>query len=72
VAVVGAGAVGAYYGKRLGEGGADVTLIARGRHLEAIRTDGLTIVEPEGRRRPASRPPTTPRRSGRSTSSSSA
>jgi 2-dehydropantoate 2-reductase len=45
---MGAGAVGAYYGKRLGDGGADVTLIARGRHLEAIRTDGLTIVEPEG------------------------
>ena len=48
VAVLGAGAVGAYYGKRLADGGADVTLIARGRHLEALRTDGLTIVEPEG------------------------
>src|SRR5205085_11412122 len=37
VAVLGAGAVGAYYGKRLADGGADVTLIARGRHLEALR-----------------------------------
>ena len=48
IAVLGAGAVGAYYGKRLADGGADVTLIARGAHLEALRRDGLTIVEPEG------------------------
>jgi 2-dehydropantoate 2-reductase len=48
IAVLGAGAVGAYYGKRLADGGADVTLIARGRHLDALRRDGLTIVEPEG------------------------
>lgn len=48
VAVLGAGAIGAYYGKRLADGGADVTLIARGRMLEALRTNGLTIVEPEG------------------------
>ena len=48
VAVLGAGAVGAYYGKRLADGGADVTLIARGSHLDALRRDGLTIVEPEG------------------------
>lgn len=48
VAVFGAGAVGAYYGKRLADGGASVTLIARGPHLDALRTDGLTIVEPEG------------------------
>ena len=48
VAVLGAGAIGAYYGKRLADGGADVTLIARGPHLDALRRDGLTIVEPEG------------------------
>jgi 2-dehydropantoate 2-reductase len=48
IAVLGAGAVGAYYGKRLADGGADVTLIARGAHLAALRTNGLTIVEPEG------------------------
>jgi 2-dehydropantoate 2-reductase len=48
IAVFGAGAVGAYYGKRLADGGADVALIARGRQLEALRGDGLTIVEPEG------------------------
>lgn len=48
IAVLGAGAVGAYYGKRLADGGADVVLVARGAHLEALRTNGLTIVEPEG------------------------
>jgi 2-dehydropantoate 2-reductase len=48
VAVLGAGAIGAYYGKRLADGGAAVTLIARGRQLEALRANGLTIVEPEG------------------------
>jgi 2-dehydropantoate 2-reductase len=50
VAVLGAGAVGSYYGARLADGGADVTLIARGRHLAALLSDGLTIVEPEGTR----------------------
>ena len=47
VAVLGAGAVGAYYGARLADGGADVSLIARGPHLDALRANGLTIVEPE-------------------------
>ena len=46
VAVLGAGAVGAYYGSRLAGGGADVSLIARGRHLVALRGDGLRVVEP--------------------------
>jgi 2-dehydropantoate 2-reductase len=50
VAVFGAGAIGSYYGARLGDGGAEVTLIARGRQLEALRSSGLTIVEPEGTR----------------------
>jgi 2-dehydropantoate 2-reductase len=50
VAVFGAGAIGSYYGARLGDGGADVSLIARGRQLEALQNDGLTIVEPEGTR----------------------
>jgi len=50
VAVFGAGAVGSYYGARLADGGAEVSLIARGRHLDALRANGLTIVEPEGTR----------------------
>jgi 2-dehydropantoate 2-reductase len=55
VAVYGAGAVGSYYGARLADGGADVALIARGRQLDALRSKGLTLVEPEGTRsyRPA-------------------
>lgn len=50
VAVLGAGAVGAYLGARLAEGGADVSLIARGEHLAAMRARGLTLVTPQGER----------------------
>lgn len=60
VAVFGAGAVGAFFGFRLADGGADVHLIARGRHLDALRSNGLTIVTPEGtvtRRLPATDDP---------------
>ena len=46
VAVFGAGAIGSFYGARLSDGGANVSLIARGRHLEAIRERGLTITTP--------------------------
>jgi 2-dehydropantoate 2-reductase len=42
-AIIGAGAVGGYYGARLANAGHDVTFIARGAHLEAIRTNGLSI-----------------------------
>lgn len=47
VAVFGAGAIGAYYGARMAEGGAEVGLIARGAHLAALRERGLTIITPE-------------------------
>jgi 2-dehydropantoate 2-reductase len=47
VAVFGAGAIGAFYGARLAGGGAEVSLIARGERLAALRERGLTIVEPE-------------------------
>lgn len=50
VAVLGAGAVGGYLGACLANGGADVTLIARGAHLEAMRERGLTLVTPDGHR----------------------
>lgn len=46
--VYGAGAVGGVVGARLAEHGHDVTLIARGAHLEAIRSDGLRIDSPAG------------------------
>jgi len=43
VAVVGAGGTGAYYGGALARAGADVTMIARGPHLEAITKSGLQL-----------------------------
>ena len=43
IAVVGAGAVGGYFGARLAQGGAELVVIARGAHLEAIRRDGIRV-----------------------------
>ena len=43
VAVVGAGAVGCYYGGMLARAGVPVTLIGRPAHVEAMRRDGLRL-----------------------------
>jgi 2-dehydropantoate 2-reductase len=43
IAVVGTGGTGGYFGGLLARAGNDVTFIARGEHLRAIRRDGLTI-----------------------------
>src|SRR5207245_1310649 len=43
IAVMGAGAVGGYLGARLAAAGFDVRLVARGRHLEALRRNGLQL-----------------------------
>ncbi len=43
IAVFGTGGVGGYFGGRLAQAGNDVTFIARGAHLEAIRRDGLKV-----------------------------
>jgi 2-dehydropantoate 2-reductase len=48
MAVVGAGGVGGYFGGRLAEAGADVSFLARGAHLEALRASGLRIRSPKG------------------------
>ncbi|MBC6467845.1 2-dehydropantoate 2-reductase [Actinomadura alba] len=48
VAVVGAGAIGAYVGAALDRAGVDVQLVARGAHLEAIRRDGVRVLSPRG------------------------
>jgi len=48
VAVVGAGAIGAYVGAALCRGGADVHLIARGEQLAALRKSGVTVLSPRG------------------------
>lgn len=43
IAVMGAGAVGCYYGGMLARAGHDVTLIGRAQHVDAIRRDGLFL-----------------------------
>ena len=43
IAMMGSGGVGGYFGGRLVAGGCDVTFIARGKHLQAIRGHGLKI-----------------------------
>ncbi len=43
IAVMGSGGVGGYFGARLANGGADVTFVARGAHLAAMRERGLAI-----------------------------
>jgi 2-dehydropantoate 2-reductase len=48
IAVVGTGGVGGYFGGRLASTGADVSFIARGAHLDALRSNGLRIVSPKG------------------------
>jgi len=48
VAVLGAGAIGAYVGAALARGGTDVHLIARGDNLEALRRDGVKVRSERG------------------------
>ena len=48
VAIMGTGGVGGYFGARLARGGCEVTFIARGAHLAAIRKDGLKVESPLG------------------------
>lgn len=48
IAIMGSGGLGGYFGAKLVQGGAaDVHFVARGRHLEAMRADGLRIEGPE-------------------------
>jgi len=44
IAVIGSGGVGGYFGARLASGGADVVFLARGAHLAALRSQGITVV----------------------------
>lgn len=41
--IMGSGWIGGVFGARLARGGADVTFVARGAHLDAMRKDGLRI-----------------------------
>jgi 2-dehydropantoate 2-reductase len=48
IGVVGAGGVGGGFGAALAKAGADVTFIARGAHLAAMKRDGLKVLSPRG------------------------
>lgn len=48
ILVMGAGALGGYFGGRLAEAGHDVTFVARGAQLEALQQNGLKIQSPAG------------------------
>jgi 2-dehydropantoate 2-reductase len=48
IAVVGAGGVGGGFGAALAKAGADVTFIARGAHLAAMKSQGLKVTGPRG------------------------
>ena len=47
IAFMGSGGLGGYFGARLCKGGADVHFIARGEHLQAMRSEGLRVEGPE-------------------------
>jgi 2-dehydropantoate 2-reductase len=48
IAIIGSGGVGGYFGARLQASGANVAFVARGQHLEAVRTTGLRVHSPRG------------------------
>ena len=48
IAIVGAGAIGAFLGAKLALSGEDVYLIARGPHLKAMQADGVRVRSPDG------------------------
>jgi len=48
ICIFGAGAIGGYMGAKLAGAGAEVSLVARGPHLAAIRANGLTLIEEGG------------------------
>ncbi len=48
IAILGSGGVGGYYGGRLAATGTDISFIARGAHLAAMRANGLRILSPGG------------------------
>lgn len=48
ICIFGAGAIGGYLGAKLAKSGAEISLVARGPHLEAMRTNGLKLLEESG------------------------
>jgi 2-dehydropantoate 2-reductase len=59
ICVIGAGAIGGFVGARFAFAGHEVSLVARGAHLRAIRERGLTLIEADGRARQVAHAPTT-------------
>lgn len=53
ICIVGAGAIGGLMGAKLALAGEEVTLIARGAHLEAMQKNGLKLIEEDGSERVA-------------------
>ncbi len=49
ICIYGAGAIGGHIAAKLGQAGADVSLVARGPHLEAMQSKGLTLIEGDER-----------------------
>jgi 2-dehydropantoate 2-reductase len=49
ICIYGAGAIGGHIAAKLGQGGAEVSLVARGPHLEAMQANGLTLIEGDER-----------------------
>ncbi|GAO31054.1 ketopantoate reductase family protein [Geofilum rubicundum] len=43
ITIIGTGGVGGYFGARMAQAGNDVTFIARGKHLEAMNSQGLQV-----------------------------
>ena len=48
ICIYGAGAIGGFVGARLARAGEEVSLIARGAHLEAMKARGLKLLSEEG------------------------
>ena len=48
IAVMGSGAVGGYFGAKLAAAGHDLAFIARGKHLDALKANGLQVRNPNG------------------------
>src|ERR671917_285920 len=48
IGIIGAGGVGGYFGARLIAAGEDITFVARGAHLAAVRSSGLRLESPKG------------------------
>ncbi len=48
IAIIGVGAIGGFVGARLAHAGEDVTFIARGANLEALKTHGIRLVMGDG------------------------